>query len=90
MVEVTAEGTVRTIFPLTEEVESVEWMPGVIALLSAAQVEDLKKTGMVFKTIPVFQINHPVVLNNLLYVLKKHSMDFVEWGSIVSRIVLSV
>jgi hypothetical protein len=80
VVEVTAEGTVRAIFPLTEEVESVEWMPGVIALLSAAQVEDLKNTGMVFKTIPVFQINHPVVLNQSPLCFKKTFNGFCGSG----------
>lgn len=37
VVEINDEGTVRSIFPLTEEIESVEWMPGVIVLLSANQ-----------------------------------------------------
>lgn len=37
VVEVNAEGIVQGIFPLTEEIESVEWMPGVIVLLSADQ-----------------------------------------------------
>ena len=31
VVEITGEGIVRDVFPLTEEIESVEWMPGVIA-----------------------------------------------------------
>ena len=33
VVEITDEGVVRGVFPLTEEIESVEWMPGVIVLL---------------------------------------------------------
>lgn len=37
VVEINDEGTVRSIFSLTEEIESVEWMPGVIVLLSANQ-----------------------------------------------------
>ena len=28
VVEITDEGVVRGVFPLTEEIESVEWMPG--------------------------------------------------------------
>lgn len=37
VVEINDEGVVQSIFPLTEEIESVEWMPGVIVLLSANQ-----------------------------------------------------
>ena len=33
VVEIADEGYARDIFPLTEEIESVEWMPGLIALL---------------------------------------------------------
>ena len=33
VVEITDEGVVRDTFPLTEEIESVEWMPGGIVLL---------------------------------------------------------
>ena len=61
VVEITDEGVVRGVFPLTEEIESVEWMPGVIVLLSESQVEEIKNTGMFEKNIPVFQFNLPVV-----------------------------
>ena len=61
VVEITDEGVVRGVFPLTEEIESVEWMPGVIVLLSESQVEKIKNTGMILKNIPVFQINLPSV-----------------------------
>ena len=61
VVEITDEGVVRGVFPLTEEIESVEWMPGVIVLLSESQVEKIKNTGMILKNIPVFQFNLPVV-----------------------------
>ena len=33
VVEITDEGLCTGCFPLTEEIESVEWMPGLIALL---------------------------------------------------------
>ena len=46
LVEITDEGVVRGVFSLTEEIESVEWMPGVIVLLSESQVEEIKNTGM--------------------------------------------
>ena len=59
VVEITDEGVVRGVFPLTEEIESVEWMPGVIVLLSESQMEGIKNTGMILKNIPVFQINLP-------------------------------
>lgn len=42
VVEISDEGTVRCFFPLTEEIESVEWMPGVIALLSKDEIEIIK------------------------------------------------
>ena len=62
VVEITDEGVVRDTFPLTEEIESVEWMPGVIVLLPADQLEEIKNTGMVAKNIPVFQQNLPVLI----------------------------
>jgi len=65
VVEITDEGVVRGVFPLTEEIESVEWMPGVIVLLSESQVEEIKNTGMILKNIPVFQINLPSVLMSI-------------------------
>ncbi len=43
VVEITGEGIVRDVFPLTEEL--VEWMPGVIALLSENQMEEIKTLG---------------------------------------------
>ena len=63
VVEITDEGVVRDTFPLTEEIESVEWMPGVIVLLPADQLEEIKNTGMIFKNIPVFSSNLPNVPN---------------------------
>ena len=65
VVEITDEGVVRGVFSLTEEIESVEWMPGVIVLLSESQVEEIKNTGMILKNIPVFRINLPNVLMSI-------------------------
>ena len=62
VVEITDEGVVRGVFSLTEEIESVEWMPGVIVLLFESQMEEIKNTGMVAKNIPVFQQNLPVLI----------------------------
>ncbi|MBD3589496.1 hypothetical protein [Bacteroides sp. GM023] len=63
VVEINDEGITQSIFPLTEEIESVEWMPGVIVLFSARQMEEIKNTGMILKNIPVFQSNLPIVSN---------------------------
>ena len=63
VVEISDEGVAQNIFPLTEEVESVEWLPGVIVLLPVHQMEEIKNTGMILKNIPVFQINFPSVSN---------------------------
>lgn len=59
VVEINDEGIVQNIFPLTEEIESVEWMPGVIVLfpVSLSRMEEIKNTGMNLKNIPVFQLN---------------------------------
>lgn len=62
VVEISGEGVAQNIFPLTEEVESVEWLPGVIVLLPVHQMEEIKNTGMVAKNIPVFQQNLPVLI----------------------------
>ena len=58
VVEIADEGYVRDVFPLTEEIESVEWMPGLIALLP---VNEIKNTEMFSKNISVFQFNFPIV-----------------------------
>ena len=58
VVEIADEGYARDIFPLTEEIESVEWMPGLIALLPD---NEIKNTEMFEKNIPVFQFNFPIV-----------------------------
>ncbi len=63
VVEITDAGTVRNVFPLTEEVESVEWMPGVIALCTGHQLEEIKNIGMIVKNIPMFQFDLPIVSN---------------------------
>ena len=47
VVEISDEGVAQNIFPLNEEVESVEWLPGLIVLLSVHQMEEIRNTGMV-------------------------------------------
>ena len=58
VVEIADEGYARDIFPLTEEIESVEWMPGLIALLPD---NEIKNTEMFSKNISVLQFNFPIV-----------------------------
>ena len=80
VVEITDEGVVRNVFPLTEEIESVEWIPGVIVLLSESQVEEIKNTGMILKNIPVFQLNLPVAANQPSHCLGKFLDEFQRRG----------
>ncbi|MBR8747021.1 hypothetical protein [Bacteroides pyogenes] len=49
VITVSDEGLVDAIAPLTHEVESVEWISGVIALFSAEQLEALKKNTAGFE-----------------------------------------
>lgn len=58
VIEIADDGHVCHIFPLTEEIESVEWMPGLIALFPE---NEIKNTEMFEKNIPVFQFNLPIV-----------------------------
>lgn len=54
VVEIVDEGYVRDVFPLTEEIESVEWMPGLIALLPENKIKTLRcsaKTSQCFNLI---------------------------------------
>lgn len=60
--------TVCNVFPLTGEPESVEWMPGVIALLTEKQVEEMKKDmGLFFKDIPMSSSGSPVLSSSLCF-----------------------
>lgn len=61
VVEVAEEGYVKDIFSFTEEIESVEWLPGVIALLSIDEMNTIKNIGMFETNIPMFQIDLPDV-----------------------------
>lgn len=58
VVELSDEGSVLRIFPLTDEIESVEWRPGIILLLTSEEAEQLDK-------------NKGVSLANLLTLLPK-------------------
>ena len=80
VVEITDEGVVRDTFPLTEEIESVEWMPGVIVLLPADQLEEIKNTGMILKNIPVFQINRPSVSNQSSQCFNEYLLEAEKKG----------
>ena len=83
VVEITDEGVVRDTFPLTEEIESVEWMPGVIVLLPADQLEEIKITGMILKNIPVFQINPSNILNQSSRCFEESLKELKEKGEVL-------
>ena len=83
VVEITDEGVVRDTFPLTEEIESVEWMPGVIVLLPADQLEEIKNTGMILKNIPVFQINPSNILNQSSRCFEESLKELNEKGEVL-------
>ena len=83
VVEITDEGVVRDTFPLTEEIESVEWMPGVIVLLPADQLEEIKNTGMILKNIPVFQINPSIILNQSSRCFEESLKELKEKGEVL-------
>lgn len=78
VVEITAEGTVRSIFPLKEEVESVEWFPGVIVLLAETDLEIDINNGTVLKNIPMFISNISILLKKHPHVLEQTSQCFSE------------
>ena len=48
VVEIADEGYARDIFPLTEEIESVEWMPGLIALLPDNEIKNTEMFEVLF------------------------------------------
>ena len=83
VVEITDEGVVRGVFPLTEEIESVEWMSGVIVLLSESQMEEIKNTGMILKNIPVFQINPSNILNQSSRCFEESLKELKEKGEVL-------
>ena len=83
VVEITDEGVVRDTFPLTEEIESDEWKPGVIVLLPADQLEEIKNTGMILKNIPVFQINPSNILNQSSRCFEESLKELKEKGEVL-------
>lgn len=87
VVEITDEGVVRGVFSLTEEIESVEWMPGVIVLLSESQMEEIKNTGMILKNIPVFQINPSNILNQSSRCFEESLKELKEKGEVLFPIL---
>ena len=45
----TEEGSVVRIFPLTEEIENVEWLPGAIVLLTQDELKELDTNSPLVK-----------------------------------------
>lgn len=75
VVEINDEGVAQSIFPLTEEIESVEWMPGVIVLFSARQYNLLGTDYTVFSS---FKPCNPC--NPCLNSLNKHLHEMERRG----------
>lgn len=69
VVEIADGGVALNAFPLTEEIESVEWLPGVIALLTTEEArhwEECKKTSQCFfSNVPMFFSEHPNVFSEI-------------------------
>ena len=80
VVEIADDGRVCHIFPLTEEIESVEWMPGLIALFPGSEI---KNTGMILKNIPVFQINPSNILNQSSRCFEESLKELKEKGEVL-------
>ena len=80
VVEIADEGYARDIFPLTEEIESVEWMPGLIALLPD---NEIKNTEMFEINIPVFQFNFPIVSDQTSQCFKEALAASVKRGEVL-------
>lgn len=53
----TEAGVVKRIFPLTEELENVEWLPGAIVLLTRNELKDIYEDPTPKNTSPVFTKN---------------------------------
>lgn len=89
VVEIADGGVVRNVFPLTEEIESVEWLPGVIALLnslssdipmfSASDFNAFHQTSQCFTdTLTLRQKAGEVLYSYLLY-----PFDFISMQPVV-------
>ena len=74
----TEEGIVVRLFPLTEEIENVEWLPGAIVLLTQ---EELKKLDANFNSAHTFQElskTSPEFYYNSGYVLVNFPRSFTK------------
>ena len=56
-IEISMEGTVTEVFPLLEEIEAIEWFPGVIALLPEIEIDLPEIYTSIFK-INTWNINN--------------------------------
>lgn len=60
----TEEGCVVRMFPLTEEIENVEWLPGAIILLSEEEMKELdKKNTDIFSQKDYSKISEDLLIN---------------------------
>lgn len=78
VVEVTAEGTVLRVFSLVEEVESVEWFPGVIVLIPEVGLERIGGGEVTLEIVPVFEKKIEEFFENCPAVCEQASPCFSE------------
>lgn len=83
VVEITDGGAVQRLFALTEEVESVEWMPGVIVLFSTTRIKEFENNegkpkvdsieipSLFQKKLPIISDCSPCCLNSFLVEVQK-------------------
>lgn len=76
VVVIADEGHVHCIFPLTEEIESVEWYPGIICLWAEKEIslDNLKQA----LRLPATGIRQPQLYAHLLYPFDFTSMQLVD------------
>ena len=76
VVEVANEGNVLRTFPLTEEIESVEWYPGIICLLPKKEIsfDELKQA----LSLPITDCKQPQLYAHLFYPFDFISMQPVD------------
>lgn len=80
VVEINDEGVVQNIFPLTEEIESVEWMPGVIVLFPVSRMEEIaaNQPSHCLGKVDEFQRQEEALLPYLFYPFDFISMQPVD------------
>lgn len=93
VIEIDSNGYVTTLYPLKEEVESVIWIPGVIAFITAPLLQDVKERQWKGSNIIAFEQKDiktelPVGFNNVdalkLTAVRLYPFDFTQMQPIES------